>query len=120
MHGIRIRNPEGNYDYDLILEIDHILEWVETPDRHFEVVEAPARLIFHDVDKLCSAIDLTYKEDLEIDGIGREAMTTEPEQKAGFRKFQWQMKLHSLAGRSNTITFEASGFIQELTKKGEG
>src|SRR3989304_4763131 len=61
VHGIRLRNPHEGYDYDLVFDIDHILEWIETPSRFFQFIVAPATLTFRGVDKLKFNLDLGYK-----------------------------------------------------------
>jgi hypothetical protein len=59
IYGLRLdtADPErGLWRADLVLDIDHIVEWVCRPDRpHFRV--APATLTFHDVTDLVLAID---------------------------------------------------------------
>jgi hypothetical protein len=117
IHGIRIRNPHEGYDFDLILDIDHILKWVVKPDNSFEFVLAPATLTFHGVHKLNVDFQLAYREDLEISDIERTEITTEAEHGVGIRRFAWQIKSQSIAGRPNRICFEARGFTQELRRE---
>ena len=71
VHAIQVRNPEDGDEYDLILDIDHILEWIKGPNARLEFVVAPATLIFHIVEKLTIDIRLAYKEDLIINEIHR-------------------------------------------------
>ena len=119
MHGIHIRNPDEGHDFDFVLDIDHILEWIKI-DTHYEFMVAPATLTFHGVDKLAIDIGLAYKEDLIINESERTETTTQQERKAGLRKFCWQINMQSLAGRENRICFEAQGFTQKLTKEPVG
>jgi len=45
LHGIRFHNPSQGYEYGLILDIDHILEWIACPGGTFRFVVAPATLV---------------------------------------------------------------------------
>jgi hypothetical protein len=113
VHGIRLRNPHEGYDYDLVLDIDHILDRIETPSRSFQFIVAPATLTFSGVNKLEVNLKLAYKEHLEIERIEREETTAEP----AARNYRWEIIMHSLNGKGNKISFEAQSFTQELTKK---
>ena len=35
LHGIRLHNPTGEFNFDLILDIDHILTWIPRPEGVF-------------------------------------------------------------------------------------
>lgn len=123
IHAIRLRNPRPDdaahqYDFDLILEIDHILEWIKTSDgRAFVLPTAPARLVFHAVDHLSINIHLTYKQDLEVAWIEREEVVTEAERRAGTLRHRYVIHLHDTyrTGDESTISFATDGFTQELT-----
>jgi hypothetical protein len=115
VHGLGIRNPQEGFDFDLVFDIDHILEWIRTGDC-FSFNIAPATLTFHGVDKLTIDIEISYKEDLEIHSIEREKVRTE----YGPQKYRWKISLQSISGRNNAITFEARGFTQQLTKEPVG
>jgi hypothetical protein len=117
VRGIRLRNPEETYDFDLILDIDHILRWMKSPSGEFGFVVAPASLAFHYVNQLVLAIKLAYKENLKILKIEREEVTTEGEKGVGLRKWNWRIDLVCLSGGVNTISFQARGFTQQLTRE---
>ncbi len=108
IHGIAFQNPDGNYDFDLVFDIDHILEWIKTPDGHFEFMIAPTNLIFHDVANLVIDLKLGYKQHLEISDIERTEIVTEH----GRKMFRWQIDTPT----NNKISFEATGFTQTLRK----
>jgi hypothetical protein len=115
VHGMRILNPYEGYDFDLVLDIDHILEWMKT-GKYFKFMVAPATLTFHDVDKLIIDLGLSYKEHLVIDSIEREEITAEYG-----RRFRWRINIQSLmGGKKNTIAFNVHGFTQKLTKEPVG
>lgn len=116
IHGIRICNPEDAYDFDLLLDIDYILDWIKPADgRLLQFVVAPAILTFHGVDKLLTDVSLSYKEEFTIDEIRRSDLGAGSEHKAG--SYGWHIALQSIAGRQNRICFEARGFTQRLTKE---
>jgi hypothetical protein len=114
VHGIRIRNPDDEtYDFDLMLDLDYILEWLPV-ENTFDFVIAPAILVFHSVNHLKFNFKLSYKEDIGIDWIDREEITTESDLKAAIRIWRFRIHLHN--EQPDTITFKAMGFTQELTK----
>lgn len=116
----RIRSAEpdaGDWRSDLLLDIDHIVEWVCGADRRPRFRVAPADLVFHDVTDLRIAIDwggsghrtgLSY---VSIADIERRPMT---EQETGFDRpyYRWRIALH--APVVGEISFGASGFTQTL------
>jgi hypothetical protein len=114
VHCIRIRNPYEGYDFDLVLDLDYILEWVPT-EGPFDFIVAPALLVFHDVNALKFNFALSYKESIRINKVDREEITTEPERKSGLRK--WRFRIHLHHEQQDAVTFEALGFTQELVKK---
>lgn len=116
VHGIRLRNPDEGYDFDLILDLDYILEWIQTPPNTFRFAVAPATLTFSGVDKLSIDVRLSHKESLIIDRIKREEITTEPEQKAGLRRYAWTISVHSSFEKQSQITFESPGYRQVLRR----
>ncbi|MCE5268172.1 MAG: hypothetical protein LLG00_09840 [Planctomycetaceae bacterium] len=116
VHAIRIRNPEEGFDFDLILDIDYILEWIEAPQGphgNVNFVVAPALLTFSKVKKLAIDLELEYKEDLEIDRIQRGEVLARADSDSNGH--EWIIHFHSQAGRSNQIRFRSGGFILKLT-----
>jgi hypothetical protein len=120
LYGLRldIGDCERNdWHADLVLDIDHIVEWlcsVSSPAR-FRV--APATLTFHDVTDLTVAIDCGDSggqialHPLSIDAISRERIL---DQKICFDRpyYRWRIALNWPQG--GTLTFGASGFTQTL------
>ncbi len=66
---------KGDWHADLVLDIDHIVEWVCATDGGVQFRVAPADLVFHGVTDLKIAVDWgdsgdrTALHDLMIDGI---------------------------------------------------
>jgi hypothetical protein len=116
VHGIRLRNPSGGYDFDLELDIDYIVEWICDTNRACRFAVAPATLTFHNVNQLVIDVQLSYKESLTIAGIEREEIATDAEREVGLRKCRWNITLHSYSNRKNRISFESTGFLQVLRK----
>jgi hypothetical protein len=111
VHAIRFHNPDEGYDFDLVLDIDQILEWIEVQGG-FNFVVAPALLTFSNVNELVIGLELACKENLAIDRIEREEISAEP-----YREFRWTIHFHSLAGHKNTMRFRSNGFVLALTKQ---
>ena len=116
VHGISFRNPEEDYSFDLIFDIDHVLEWIEIPNDGYEYIVAPATLTFHEVDKVVFDVKLAYKEDLAIDFIDRQEITTDAQRNVGDKLYRWKISLHS-SQHDNVIVFESSRFTQELRRE---
>lgn len=102
---------------DLVLDIDHIIEWVRGDDGGFRFRVAPATLAFHDVTDLSAAIDFgdsggqTMLNEPSISELTRAVVKN---QKICFDRpyYRWQIDLnHPKGGR---ISFGASGFTQTL------
>lgn len=113
IHGIRLYNPEADDQFDLILDIDHILHWEEKSDGSFAFYVAPALLTFHLVDNLECTWNLRYKEQLAIDRIVREPVMRRPSLIPSYR---WVIHLNAYTGACGVISFDAVGFTQRLTK----
>jgi hypothetical protein len=113
VRSVRISNPRENYDYDLILDLDYILEWIHRGGT-FDYRIAPAILIFHIVDNVKFDFQLYFKDDIEISSIERQDITPEPEKKLGLRK--WHFTIH-LQVKDGSISFDARSFEQELRRE---
>jgi len=111
VHGIKIYSPHEGWDYDIIFLIDHILEWINT-DGRFRFLVATARLAFHGAHNANIAVLLNYRQNLDIDRIEREDISSEAEKKVGCTKYMFSIYFHS---QNNPITLEANGFTQSLT-----
>jgi hypothetical protein len=112
IHGIRIRNPKEGYDFDIVFDLDYILEWI-TVGSFFQFVVAPATLTFHGAHKVRFDVTLNFKQSLDIERVDRDEITNDAERKAGYRKWLFQIHFHD---QTNPISLEASGFTQVLTK----
>ncbi len=117
VHGLRLRNPNTDYDSELVLDIDYIVEWICQVGRNTcRFAVAPAELTFVCVSNLRIDVHLVLMESLIIDGIEREEITTEDEARRGHRRYRWTISMHSFEQRANKIVIESSGFRQVLKK----
>ena len=105
----------GDWRSDLVLDIDHIVEWVCGSDRRPRFRVAPATLIFHHVTDLEIAIDWgdsghrTALREASIAGIGRTPIA---DQQICLDRpyYRWRIETNWPAG--GAIAFGASGFSQ--------
>jgi len=105
-------DQDGEYQSDLLVDLDFLLEWLPTGDGSFQFRAAPALLRFHNVDKFTIHALLDYKQPMQISGITR-FRRDDP----GYANYHWTIKLHSFPGRENQIEFDATGFSQVLTAR---
>ncbi len=107
----------GDWRSELVLDIDHIVEWVCAAAGRARFRVAPATLTFHDVTDLCIAADWgdsgcrTALNEPSIGSISR--------QRVGGQKicldrpyYRWRIDLSLPPG--GVIAFGASGFTQTL------
>ena len=111
----------GEWRSDLVLDIDHIVEWVRGVEGgvqggvRFRV--APATLTFHDASDLRIAVDfgdsggVTMLNELSIAAITRQPFPR-PEGYPEWAYFKWRIALNLPQG--GEIAFGASGFTQTL------
>lgn len=114
-HDCRIHSigwdQDGEYQNDLVFDIDYIMEWIHDSENSFRFRVAPALLRFTEVDKLKINIALPFKDSLEIALINRDDLMSK-----GFTNFHWIIGIHHYPGNDpNVIEFDATGFTQELT-----
>ena len=115
---LRSADPErGVWRSDLLLDIDHIVEWVCSADNRCQFRVAPATLAFHDVTNLKISIDFEgggYRQntnELSIAHIQR--MPISAAEVTHWRPyFEWSIVLNLPEG--GEITFGASGYDQIL------
>ena len=108
---------QGDWRSELVLDIDHIVEWVCGVDGGAQFRVAPATLTFHDVTDLRIAVDFgdtgyqVSLNELSIDGIERALVE---DQKICLDRpyYRWRIVLN--LPRGGEIAFGASGFTQEL------
>jgi hypothetical protein len=107
VHALRIVET-GDGAGDLILDIDHIVEWIKG-DRGFQFRIVPASLTFHEV--MFPRISLDYATGTSafapfmIHGIDRRE-----EQRAHYLAILWNINISCPKGE---ISFEARGFTQQ-------
>jgi hypothetical protein len=93
---------------DLILDLDHIVEWLKGEDSGFRFKVVPATLTFHEVMFPRIGIDFGAASaafgPIMIDGIERRA-----EQKAHYLATIWKIPMSFPPGE---MEFEARGFTQ--------
>ncbi len=120
VYGVRFDvgdSSRGDWHSDLVIDIDHIVEWVcgVAGGARFRV--APATLTFHDVTDLRIAVDCgdsgcrTALNELSIGAVMREPVQ---DQKICLDRpyYRWRIELNLPQG--GEITFGASGFTQTL------
>jgi hypothetical protein len=120
LYGVRLDIGDlerGDWRSDLVLDIDHIVEWLCGMEGQVRFRVASATLTFHHVADLQIAIDCGDSggqvglQALSIDTITRERVR---DQKICFDRpyYRWWIALNSPQG--GAITFGASGFTQVL------
>lgn len=103
-------DQDGQWQSDLVLDLDYILEWLKGPGKFLRFRIAPAVLRFASVDNLRLNVSLKFKEPMEIYSIERTDLSTKV-----FNNFHWTIKMQNYQGeKDNLIEFDATGFIQEL------
>ncbi len=108
---------QGDWHADLVLDIDHIVEWVRGEAGKVQFRVAPANLIFHGVTDLKIAIDWgdsgdrTALHGVSIDGIARQPV---PDQEGypAREHYRWRIALNW--PKDGAISFGAQGFTQTL------
>ena len=120
VHGLRweIADPQRNeWHSRLILDIDHILEWVCGTEGRPTFRVAPASLIFDDATDLSIHLpDRGYGSQislspLSIDAVERERVT---DQKICLDRPYWRWTVRFNDPRGGSMSFGASGFRQTL------
>lgn len=120
IYGLHLATPDpdaGLWRSDLVLDIDHIVEWVCGTDGSVQFRVAPATLTFHDATDLKMSFDFgggEYRHTLNELSISD--ITTEPAPPLGVdgsgEFFQWRIELNSPQG--GEIVFGASGYTLTL------
>lgn len=99
--GVRGRFPSGEQRPELLLDLDHIVHWVEPeqPVKHYTFWVAPATLVFRDVTWGVRG-EIEAQGNLELDGIIRGTDGT------------WTVEGHNF-----DLAFAASGFQQHFRSR---
>jgi hypothetical protein len=122
LYGLALRGPDverGDWTSDLVLDIDHIVEWLREGDR-FRFRVAPATLVFHGVTDLRVAFDQATGAfqiapmPPPIHAIERERIA---EQKVHLDRPYYAWRIPFNAPARGEIGFGAWGFT--LTLRGE-
>lgn len=115
IHGLSFDRGEpdkGDWRSDLILDIDHIVEWLCAAPGKLRFRVAPARLTFHGVTDFAISVD-------QGDSDGRTALIEwsidRVERRPRDRPDDWRWTVHLNAPPGGTIAFCASGFTQTET-----
>lgn len=103
---------DGEYQSDLLLDLDFLLDWLLTSAGKFQFRIAPALLRFQNVDRLAIHTLLSFKQPMQIQEITRSRR-----EDPGYANYHWTIELQGYPGRENRIEFDATGFSQELTAK---
>ena len=101
----------------LVLDIDHIVEWICGADGGVKFLVAPADLTFHNTTDLGLAVDFgdsgcrTALNELSIHGITRERIK---DQRICLDRPYYRWRIAFTWPKEATISFGASGFTQIL------
>jgi hypothetical protein len=94
---------------ELLLDIDHITEWLCEENGAYAFMIVPSTLTFHQVFNLVVAIDYASPS-MAIAPISIHEIHREPLQYAnGYASYKWRIELNCPTGE---ISFEAPGFSQ--------
>jgi hypothetical protein len=107
----------GDWRCDLVLDIDHILDWICAVEGSVRFRLAPATLVFHDVTDLRMALDFTtVSHPQTMMTLSIAAITSEPVpwpwSPAALPYHRWRIDLNVPVG--GAIAFGASGFTQTM------
>jgi len=111
IHAIELISPEpdaGNWNSDLVFDIDHITKWVGGGTGNYEFDVVKAHLIFKDAGELkinCSILGGGLNP-VPIDRIERSELPIVKRQ--DYQSFQWLIALNDL--NNGTIKFVASAY----------
>jgi hypothetical protein len=107
----------GDWRTDLVLDVDHIIEWVCGVGQAATFRVAPATLTFHHVTDLRLAVDWGdsgHRAALHELSIGRITRAPISDQKLCLDRPYWRWCLESNWPAAGEISFGASGFTQIL------
>lgn len=110
-------DPEANdWTSDLLLEIDHIVEWL-CVDKRVRFRVAPATLAFHSVTDFTSMIDWPtseYQVGLQLPSIELIERARLTDQKVYLDRPYWRWRIALNAPQGGHLSFGAVGFTQTL------
>jgi hypothetical protein len=105
----------GDWRSDLVLDIDHIVEWVCGVGRSVRFLVAPATLTFHHVTDLRLAADWSdsgHRMALHELSIARIVRAPVPDQKICLDRPYWRWRIETNLPAAGEVSFGASGFTQ--------
>ena len=119
IYAMHLRAPDPKNDdwrSELVLDIDHIVEWICAADGKAQFRVAPATLVFHDVTELRVHFDLAGTQaqtlnELSIDEVSK-ATAPHPGLAPSLPYYKWRIALNW--PKSGELTFGASGYTQTL------
>jgi hypothetical protein len=104
-------DQDGEFQNDLVFEMDYIIDWISASDNTYRFRIAPAVLRFADVDNLQMDVSLSFKQPFQIASLDRSDLPSK-----GYKIFHWTIRIQNYPGlSSNVIEFDATGFTLELT-----
>jgi hypothetical protein len=118
LYGLRFRVGDPlrkEWHSDLVLDLDHIVEWLRTDDSRIRFRVVPAWLVFHDVTDLRIALDFgdsgcrTAINQPSVDAITRQRVS---EQKICLDRPYYRWRIAFNLPRGGELAFGASGFTQ--------
>ena len=119
IYALHIRAPDpdaGDWRSELLLDIDHIVEWICAPNGKAKFRVAPATLVFHDVTDLRIQLDMSGAVPLALNELSIDAVEKSPARHPGQASalpyHRWRIGLN--LPRNGEITFGASGYTQTL------
>ena len=118
IYGLHLRcaDPDrGVWRSELVLDIDHILEWLPQPGSRMRFLMVPTTLVFHDVSDLAIALDFgaATGNGLNLNELSIDDITREPVPGAAPTDYHWRIGLNHPPG--GEIHFRASQFTQIRT-----
>ena len=119
IYGFRLEpgDPDrGDWTSDLVLDIDHIVEWICGTDGKVTFRVAPATLTFHDTTDLRVAFDCDRGHQVALSPLSIASIVREPiqDQKVCLDRPYWRWRIELNDPQGGEIAFGASGFTQTL------
>ena len=110
-------SSRGDWHSDLVLDLDHIVEWLCGSGGRVQFRVAPATLTFHDVTDLRIAVDCGHSgNQIALHAWSIDAITRQPiaDQRVCLDRpyYRWRIALNMPTG--GEMSFGASGFTQFL------
>ena len=119
VYALHIRAPDAearDWRSELILDLDHIVEWICAPNSKAQFRVAPATLVFHDVTDLAVRLDMSGTVPLALNEWSIAAIDSSPAPHPGqapaLPYYRWRIALN--VPSNGEIAFGASGYTQTL------